>query len=191
MSVAVPQRNMRTSGSRATQGCSARTSSASRQAAASSRSARPYCRRWSSSAKRTAAPRIGVTSSGLLAFHATPYSSTPSATAVVATVGRWRRRPITRAARASTSVVRLSAAPSGITEDAGAQEQREERQRSGDAPHQRREPGDRDAEHQRSLAAFGGTADGGAEPGGPEEHGDSDHCERGDDRARSDRWPTG
>ncbi len=113
ISVAVPQRRSRTRGSRATHGCSARTSSARRQAAASSRSARPYWRRCRRSATSTAAPTIGVTSRGLLAFQATPYSSTPSATAVAATVGRYRSRPITRAARASTSVDRLSAAPSG------------------------------------------------------------------------------
>ena len=113
IAVAVPQRRRRTRGSRATQGLSGRTSSARRQAAASSRSARPYWRRCRRSATSTAAPMIGVTSSGLLAFHDTPYSRMPSATAAVATVGRCRRRPMTSAASASTSVDRLSAAPSG------------------------------------------------------------------------------
>ena len=56
---------------------------------------------------------IGITNSGVLAFHATPYSRMPSATAEVATVGRCLRRPMTRAARACTSAVRLSAAPRG------------------------------------------------------------------------------
>ena len=67
-------------------------------------------------------------------------------------------------------------------EDAGAQEQREERQAGCDRPHERRQPGDRDAEHQCPLAALGGASNRRADPRRPEEHGDADHGERCDDQ---------
>ena len=76
-------------------------------------------------------------------------------------------------------------------EDAGAQEQREERQRRGDRPHERREPRDRDAEHQRPFAALGRPSDGGAEPGRAEEHRDARPWRAERRSARSGRWPTG
>ncbi len=56
----------------------------------------------------------GATSNGLSAFHDTPYSRTPSATAATVMVTRLRRRPITNAARACTKVPIAKAEPSGI-----------------------------------------------------------------------------
>ena len=67
--------------------------------------------------------------------------------------------------------------------DAGAEEQGEERQSGGDRPHERRQPGDRDAEHLRPLALLGSTTHGGPEPGLAEEQGDGDHRDRGHDQS--------
>ncbi len=43
----------------------------------------------------------------------------------------------------------------GHAEDAGTKKERQERQSGGDCPHERREPCNRDPEHQGSLAALG------------------------------------
>ena len=55
----------------------------------------------------------GATSKGLSAFHCTPYSRIPSATAATAIVGKLRSRPITKAASASTKPETESAPPIG------------------------------------------------------------------------------
>ena len=90
-----------------------RISSASRHDEVSDTSARPTWTCRASNVTNTAAPMIGVTRSGLDAFHATPYSSTPRAIAVTAIAGRSLSCPIASAAMAGTSAVAPIAVPHG------------------------------------------------------------------------------
>ena len=90
-----------------------RTSSAACQVDVSESSARDELRRRASRATTITTARMGSMRSGLDAFHATPVSSTPSATALLPIAPRLVRRPSMSAASERSRMPRLRALVTG------------------------------------------------------------------------------
>ena len=108
-------------------------------------------------------------------------STTPSPIAAAAMRGKLSMRPITTAASARTSTVTPERAPDREVDDAGPQEDRDEREHRRDHPHRRLHAADRDAERGRPVGAFGRGPDRDADARVAHEQRERDQDDRDDD----------